>query len=57
VLYSAAKGAVKIFTQELSREFGSRGITVNHLRPPLLFHKSYIPTENVAGQLKIPDPG
>ena len=29
VAYSATKGAVKIFTQALSRELGSRGITVN----------------------------
>src|SRR5579863_2947966 len=29
VPYSATKGAVKIFTQGLSREVGSRGITVN----------------------------
>jgi 3-oxoacyl-[acyl-carrier protein] reductase len=30
VPYSATKGAVKIFTQGLSREVGSRGITVNN---------------------------
>src|ERR1700756_5667810 len=30
VAYSATKGAVKIFTQALSRELGSRGITVNN---------------------------
>src|SRR6266508_3268412 len=29
VAYSATKGAVKIFTQGLSREVGGRGITVN----------------------------
>jgi 3-oxoacyl-[acyl-carrier protein] reductase len=33
VPYSAAKGAVKIFTQALSREIGSRGITVNNVQP------------------------
>src|SRR6185503_1731849 len=33
VAYSATKGAVKIFTQGLSREVGSRGITVNHVQP------------------------
>src|SRR5712692_1861258 len=31
VPYSATKGAVKIFTQALSRELGSRGITVNNV--------------------------
>jgi 3-oxoacyl-[acyl-carrier protein] reductase len=33
VAYSATKGAVKIFTQALSREVGSRGITVNNIQP------------------------
>jgi 3-oxoacyl-[acyl-carrier protein] reductase len=33
VPYSATKGAVKIFTQSLSREVGSRGITVNNVQP------------------------
>src|SRR5438309_6602274 len=33
VIYSARKGAVKIFTQGLSRELGSRGITVNNVQP------------------------
>jgi len=33
VAYSATKGAVKIFTQGLSREVGSRGITVNNVQP------------------------
>jgi 3-oxoacyl-[acyl-carrier protein] reductase len=33
VPYSATKGAVKIFTQALSREVGSRGITVNNIQP------------------------
>jgi 3-oxoacyl-[acyl-carrier protein] reductase len=33
VHYSATKGAVKIFTQALSRELGSRGITVNNVQP------------------------
>src|SRR5438309_5437880 len=33
VPYSATKGAVKIFTQALSREVGRRGITVNNVQP------------------------
>jgi 3-oxoacyl-[acyl-carrier protein] reductase len=33
VAYSATKGAVKMFTQGLSREVGSRGITVNNIQP------------------------
>jgi 3-oxoacyl-[acyl-carrier protein] reductase len=33
VAYSATKGAVKIFTQGLSREVGNRGITVNNVQP------------------------
>src|SRR5882672_2826591 len=33
VTYSATKGAVKMFTQGLSREVGSRGITVNNVQP------------------------
>src|SRR5579864_1174716 len=33
VAYSATKGAVKIFTQSLSREVGGRGITVNNIQP------------------------
>jgi 3-oxoacyl-[acyl-carrier protein] reductase len=33
VPYSATKGAVKIFSQGLSREVGSRGITVNNVQP------------------------
>ena len=33
VAYSATKGALKIFTQGLSREVGSRGITVNNIQP------------------------
>jgi 3-oxoacyl-[acyl-carrier protein] reductase len=33
VPYSATKGAVKIFTQGLSREVGNRGITVNNIQP------------------------
>jgi 3-oxoacyl-[acyl-carrier protein] reductase len=33
VPYSATKGAVKMFTQALSREVGSRGITVNNVQP------------------------
>jgi 3-oxoacyl-[acyl-carrier protein] reductase len=31
--YSATKGAVKMFTQGLAREIGSRGITVNNVQP------------------------
>jgi 3-oxoacyl-[acyl-carrier protein] reductase len=31
--YAATKGAVKMFTQGLSRELGSRGITVNNVQP------------------------
>src|SRR6266404_5795356 len=33
VAYAATKGAVKIFTQGLSREVGSRGITVHNVQP------------------------
>ena len=33
VPYSATKGAVKMFTQGLSREVGPRGITVNNVQP------------------------
>jgi len=33
VSYSATKGAVKMFTQGLSREVGDRGITVNNIQP------------------------
>ncbi len=33
VPYSVTKGAVKMFTQGLSREVGSRGITVNNIQP------------------------
>jgi 3-oxoacyl-[acyl-carrier protein] reductase len=33
VPYSATKGAVKMFAQGLSREVGSRGITVNNVQP------------------------
>ena len=33
VPYSATKGAVKMFTQGLSREVGDRGITVNNIQP------------------------
>jgi 3-oxoacyl-[acyl-carrier protein] reductase len=33
VPYSATKGAVKIFSQALAREVGSRGITVNNVQP------------------------
>ena len=33
VPYSATKGAVKMFTQGLAREVGSRGITVNNIQP------------------------
>lgn len=31
--YSATKGAVKMFSQGLSRELGTRGITVNNIQP------------------------
>ncbi|WP_028203563.1 3-oxoacyl-ACP reductase family protein [Paraburkholderia nodosa] len=31
--YAATKGAVKMFTQSLSREVASRGITVNNIQP------------------------
>ncbi len=31
--YAATKGAVKMFTQSLSREVGTRGITVNNVQP------------------------
>jgi 3-oxoacyl-[acyl-carrier protein] reductase len=31
--YAATKGAVKMFAQGLSREVGSRGITVNNIQP------------------------
>jgi 3-oxoacyl-[acyl-carrier protein] reductase len=33
VSYSATKGAIKMFTQGLSREVGNRGITVNNIQP------------------------
>jgi 3-oxoacyl-[acyl-carrier protein] reductase len=33
VSYAATKGAVKMFTQGLAREVGSRGITVNNVQP------------------------
>jgi 3-oxoacyl-[acyl-carrier protein] reductase len=33
VTYSATKGAIKMFTQGLSREVGKRGITVNNVQP------------------------
>jgi 3-oxoacyl-[acyl-carrier protein] reductase len=33
VPYSATRGAVKIFSQALSREVGRRGITVNNVQP------------------------
>jgi 3-oxoacyl-[acyl-carrier protein] reductase len=33
VPYSATKGAIKMFTQGLSREVGDRGITVNNIQP------------------------
>jgi 3-oxoacyl-[acyl-carrier protein] reductase len=32
-VYSATKAAVKLFTQALSREVGTRGITVNNIQP------------------------
>ena len=33
VAYASTKGAVKMFTQALSREVGDRGITVNNVQP------------------------
>jgi 3-oxoacyl-[acyl-carrier protein] reductase len=33
VAYAATKGAVKMFTQGLAREVGTRGITVNNIQP------------------------
>jgi 3-oxoacyl-[acyl-carrier protein] reductase len=33
VAYAGTKGAVKIFSQALAREIGSRGITVNNVQP------------------------
>jgi 3-oxoacyl-[acyl-carrier protein] reductase len=33
VAYASTKGAVKMFTQGLSREVGARGITVNNVQP------------------------
>jgi 3-oxoacyl-[acyl-carrier protein] reductase len=33
VSYAATKGAIKMFTQGLSREVGKRGITVNNIQP------------------------
>ena len=33
VPYSATKGAIKMFSQGLSREVGNRGITVNNIQP------------------------
>jgi 3-oxoacyl-[acyl-carrier protein] reductase len=33
VAYAATKGAVKMFTQSLAREVGTRGITVNNVQP------------------------
>src|SRR6202012_1936794 len=33
VPYAGTKGAVKMFTQALSREIGRRGITVNNVQP------------------------
>jgi 3-oxoacyl-[acyl-carrier protein] reductase len=33
VAYSATKGAIKMFTQGLAREVGSRNITVNNIQP------------------------
>jgi len=32
-VYSPTKGAVKMFTQGLSREVGAKGITVNNVQP------------------------
>ncbi|MBX3389559.1 MAG: 3-oxoacyl-ACP reductase FabG [Phycisphaeraceae bacterium] len=35
-VYSATKGAIKMFTQGLSREIGVKGITVNNVQPGLI---------------------
>src|SRR5437867_12908766 len=35
VPYAGTKGAVKMFTQALAREIGSRGITVNNVQPEI----------------------
>jgi len=43
VPYSATKGAVKMFTQGLSRELGSRGITVNNVQPVRLTRIRILP--------------
>ena len=45
VPYAATKGAVKMFTQGLSREVGSRGVTVNNVQPgPINTTKVAFPT-------------
>jgi 3-oxoacyl-[acyl-carrier protein] reductase len=36
VPYAATKGAIKMFAQDLSREVGGRGITVNNIQPGLI---------------------
>jgi 3-oxoacyl-[acyl-carrier protein] reductase len=33
VAYAGTKGAIKMFSQALAREIGSRGITVNNVQP------------------------
>src|ERR1700745_3438438 len=51
VPYSATKGAVKMFTQGLSRELGTRGITVNNIQPgPIDTDLNHAAGEWAAGQ-------
>src|SRR6202453_3198894 len=51
VPYAATKGAVKMFTQALSREVGSRGITVNNVQPgPIDTHLSPASGDNAVPQ-------
>src|SRR2546426_1754367 len=47
--YSATKGAVKMFSQGVSREVGSRGITVNKVQPGPIETELKPPTVNWAG--------
>src|SRR5256714_14068529 len=48
VPYAATKGAVKMFAPSLSREVGSRGITVNNVQPgPIDTESSYITGANL----------
>src|ERR1700704_4023289 len=51
VAYAATKGAVKMFTQGLAREIGSRGITVNNVQPgPIDTDLNPASGEGAAGQ-------